>query len=97
MIGSFSGEGGEFLLVDEADHLNRNIKVKAKMAKTKGFSKNNICRKFDIFLSIGCIYMLNIYVGVPLFCSFLSSFISKTDFDEYIAQPHGDYSEHECE
>jgi hypothetical protein len=42
-------------LVDEDDHLNRNIKVKAKMAKTKGCSK--LCRKFDIFLSIGCIYV----------------------------------------
>ncbi len=55
MIGSFSGEGGEFFLVDEDHHLNRNIKVKAKMDKTKGCSK--LCKKFDIFLSIDCIYM----------------------------------------
>jgi hypothetical protein len=65
MIGSFSGEGGEFFLVDKDDHLNRNIKVKAKMAKTKG------CRKLNIFLSINCIY---IYIyGVP---SYISSFIA---------------------
>jgi hypothetical protein len=55
MIGSFSGEGGEFFLVDEDDHLNRNVKVKAKMAKTKGCSK--LCRKLNIFLSIDCIYI----------------------------------------
>ncbi len=42
-------------MVDEDDHLNRNVKVKAKMAKTKGCSKP--CRKLNIFLSIDCIYI----------------------------------------
>lgn len=50
-----------FVLVVEKveDHLNRNIKMKAKMVKTKGWRKkkvavwpSNICRKLDIFLCV---------------------------------------------
>jgi hypothetical protein len=70
MIGSFSGEGGEFFLVDKDDHLNRNIKVKAKMAKTKG------CRKLNIFLSINCIYIYIYIWGSFLYILFYSKPIS---------------------
>ena len=60
MIGSFGGEGGEFLLVllfgRKEDHLNRSMKMKAKMVKTKGCRNKDVkfgtkyCRKYcDIF------------------------------------------------
>ena len=63
MIGSFGGEGGEFLLVllfgRKEDHLNRSMKMKAKMVKTKGCSNKDVkfgtkyCRKYcDIVLSL---------------------------------------------
>jgi hypothetical protein len=64
MIGSFGGEGGVFFLVvgRVENHLNRNIKMKAKMVKTKGFSKkkvavcSNNCRELtfsSVFNDVG--------------------------------------------
>ena len=49
-----------FLVVGRVEnHLNRNIKMKAKMVKTKGFSKkkavtffSNNCRELDIFFCV---------------------------------------------
>ena len=62
MIGSFGGEGGEFFLEflfgRKEDHLNRRMKMKAKMVKTKGWSNMDVtfgtknCWKFDIFFSL---------------------------------------------
>ena len=62
MIGSFGGEGGEFFLEflfgRKKDHLNRRMKMKAKMVKTKGWSNMDVtfgtknCWKFDIFFSL---------------------------------------------
>ena len=61
MMGSFDGEGGEFFCVflfGRKDHLNRSMKMKAKMGKTKGWSNMDVtfgtknCRKFDIFFSL---------------------------------------------
>ena len=80
MIGSFGGEGGEFFLVflsvRKEDHLNRSMKMKAKMVKTKGWRDMDVtfgtknCRKFDIFFSLfpgkcvffGCLK----FMGFPL-------------------------------
>ena len=44
MTGSFGGEGGEFLLLfgSVEDHLNRRMKIKAKIAKTMGCSKKDV-------------------------------------------------------
>jgi len=60
MIGSFGGEGGEFLLLFRRveDHLNRRMKMKAKKLKTKGCSNKGSsfgpknCRKCDLFFSL---------------------------------------------
>ena len=60
MIGSFGGEGGGFLLLfgRVEDHLNRRIKMKAKMLKTKGCSNKGSsfgpknCKKCDIFFCL---------------------------------------------
>ena len=60
MIGSFGGEGGEFFseFGRMEDHLNRRIKMKAKMLKTKGCSNKGSsfgpknCKKCDIFFSL---------------------------------------------
>ena len=62
MIGSFGGEDGEFFLEflfgRKEDHLNRRMKMKAKMVKTKGWSNIDVtfgtknCWKFDIFFSL---------------------------------------------
>ena len=53
MIGSFGGEGGEcFLVFGRVEfHLNRSMKMKAKMVKTKVWSNMDVtfgtknCRK----------------------------------------------------
>ena len=60
MIGSFGGEGGEFFseFGRMEDHLNRSMKMKAKMVKTKGCNNKDVtfaptnCRKCDIFFSL---------------------------------------------
>ncbi len=60
MIGSFGGEGGEFFseVGRMEDHLNRSMKMKAKMVKTKGCNNKDVkfaptnCRKCDIFFSL---------------------------------------------
>ena len=61
MMGSFDGEGGEVFwvfLFGRKDHLNRSMKMKAKMGKTKGWSNMDVtfgtknCWKFDIFFSL---------------------------------------------
>ena len=48
----------EFLFGRKEDHLNRRMKMKANMVKTKGWSNmdvtfgNKNCWKFDIFFSL---------------------------------------------
>lgn len=75
MMGSFGGDGGEFFLVllfgRMEYHLNRSMKMKAKMVKTKGWSNMDVtfgtknCRKFDIFFSFPGKCMFK-FLGFPL-------------------------------
>ena len=77
MIGSFGGEGGGFLLLfgRVEDHLNRRIKMKAKMLKTKGCSNKGSsfgpknCKKCDIFFCLSQASICFKFLGL------LSSFI----------------------
>ena len=61
MIGSFGGEDGEcFLVFGRVEfHLNRSMKMKAKMVKTMGCNNKGVtlfgsknCKKCDIFFSL---------------------------------------------
>ena len=62
MMGSFGGDGGEFFLVllfgRMEYHLNRSMKMKAKIVKTEGCSEKDVtfvtknCRKCNIFFSL---------------------------------------------
>ena len=76
MIGSFGGEGGEFFLEflfgRKEDHLNRRMKMKAKMVKTKGWSNMDVtfgtknCWKFDIFFSLFRASLCFKFLGFPM-------------------------------